>query len=198
MLRKAGLVFGSMLSCVLLVGAANAAPITPGPTFDLTVGSEYDASPTTGQVIAAGADFSFDYFFNVTSDVNAQILASSFLPFPAPSDPKIANLTLTWLDETGTAIPGAVLTVTSDSGQTIAGSLLYTLLSDGDAAFDYILRVTGLAANGGRYDFDLNGLAPASSQLPLPSTLFLFGTTLVGGIALLRRRRASRASHSAP
>jgi hypothetical protein len=68
--------------------------------------------------------------------------------------------------------------------------LVINLLAGVDSAFDYVLRVTGIAANDGRYDFDLNEISPPS-DVPLPSTLFLFGTTVLGGIALLRRRRGA-------
>jgi hypothetical protein len=188
MLRKTSLVFGSMLSCVLMVGAAQAVPITPGPTFDFPIGTVYNASPDAAD-IGNGA-FSFDYFINVVSDSTAQVFASSHQPFPTAGQPQVANLTLTWLDASLNPLPGGSLLVTNAAGTTVGGSLVINLLAGVDSAFDYVLRVTGIAANDGRYDFDLNEISPPS-DVPLPSTLFLFGTTVLGGIALLRRRRGA-------
>lgn len=189
-MRRTTLVLGAIVSSMLLIGAAKAVPIDPGlPPNLLTAGSDYTAAPTAADV--GSGFFSFDYLFDVPANVTATIFASSHQPFPNPGEPAVANLTLSWLDSLGNPLPGASsILVTNPTGQTLTGTLIYTLLAGVQAGTDYILRVTGTASNGGRYDFDVLGAAP-TSNVPLPSSILLFASAIVC-LGMLKYRRRGR------
>jgi hypothetical protein len=185
-------IFTTIICSMLLTATATAVPINPNPPPNLlTGGSDYTAAPAAADV-PTGA-FSFDYYFDMPTDVITKIFASSHQPFPAAGEPAIANLTLSWLDASFNPLPGtSSLVVTSPTGQTLAGTLTYMLLAGLNVGTDYILRVTGIASNSGRFDFDLLGNPPrVVDGLPLPGSIFLFSGGLAC-LAMLRLRGAVR------
>jgi hypothetical protein len=187
-MRQCTLVFGAIISSTLLIGTANAVPITPGTITLLSPGSDYTAAPTAADV--GSGFFSVDYLFDVPANVTTTVFASSHQPFPGAGEPSIVNLTLSWLDSAGNALPGfSSVKVTDASGQTVAGTLMLALLAGGQIGTDYILRVLGEATNGGRYDFDV--LTAAAAGVPLPASIWYFGGAMAG-LSLLMRRRGSQ------
>ncbi len=186
-LRGSWLVVLGFVVAVLLTGAARAgvvAPtesISPGAAVSIVHGGTYaySAAMTTG---AIGADGTPGLFlnFNVPSAPVGTMTVSAQGDFGLS---KIANLTLTWLDESLATL--ATLQVTDAIGNNTGNNTLaLALLNTGD----YFLRVTGNVLNA-QSTFQI-----AITATPIPPALLLFGSALAGLGFLGRRSRRNKAS----
>lgn len=187
MLRKLAVLLSSIFALTLLPGAASALSINPGDTdIVLGLGDTHNANPLIG---GQPVFFTHDYSFDVAASIGGETLISVFVPFPGVGNPTILGLTLQWIDVlTALPVPGGTLLVTNAGTGWLENSFMSVLLlgdANPGAADDYILRVTGTASNGGRYDLDVTGGSP----VPLPGTIMLFGTVFAGAAGLMGRRR---------
>lgn len=186
-LRGFWLLFQVFVFAALLTAPASAVPvsptesISPGSAVSIVHGGTYTyaAAITTGAIGAAG-DPGLFLNFNVPSAPVGTMTVSAQGDFGLS---KIANLTLTWLDESLATL--ATLQVTDAIGNNTGNNTLaLALLNTGD----YFLRVTGNVLNA-QSTFQI-----AITATPIPPALLLFGSALAGLGFLGRRSRRNKAS----
>lgn len=164
-----------------LTASAWAVAISPGDSVSFTGGEIYVADTGLG---ASAENTVFEHVYTYDMDiagggiVRADVDALNTPPNTGPTTYGIANLTFTW-EEADTTFMNS-LTITDGSGFALLGlpTAFFTFLAQ---AAGYTLTVTGTTLAGGG-DYSL------ITSVPIPAAAFLFGSALLGG-GLLRRRK---------
>jgi hypothetical protein len=181
-LRGLKLILQVVFCAVFMAGTANAVTLVPtegpdaGSAISLVSGEEYTfgANFGTGPLGPTAPDGLFFNFFVPTAPLGTVTLsAEGFLS-------KIKNLTLTWLDDSTTPIPGAVLQLTDSNGNPTGASILALVLT---SSTNYFLKVTGDVLKAD------STLQINITATPIPPALLLFGSALAGLGFLGRRSR---------
>jgi hypothetical protein len=207
-------IYGAIAAVVLSYGAAQAAtvqislPYTTaaaalgGATFGSLQpgGDDYALNPSTTVLGNAATPFENYYKFDVSPlPVNSATTIQVHVVPPNALFGGVKNLTAQWFvdaDGFGGANPvsvGGPQLITDGAGLFNPGFFNGAIISQVLGVGEAYLVVTGqIIGTNGRYDFDL-----VAGAVPLPGAVFLFGTVLaggVGGLQLMRRRRANAAA----
>jgi hypothetical protein len=169
------------LCAVLTAGSAHAVTIVP-TTIALDSADAALHPLGNGQVysynsgdLSAGTVLNLYFSFSTLADALVTITSGDQPNVVS----KITNLTLTWLNSSGTAIAGGLLTI--PAGSQPESTLALALGTAGD----YFLHVTGNVINTG------STFVVEVSTTPIPPALLLFGSALAGLGFLGRRSRRS-------
>jgi hypothetical protein len=177
-LIRSSAVAGALLAMSVVAASATTIDIgttTPGQTA--TLGS----NPLQDIVLTSSGPFSDDFFFNLTS---AGLFSANAIEGTSAGGGAINPFTISLLSvgSTTTTLASSSTPVVSGNNESISLSGVSPL-----AAGNYELVVSGTATSGLLFPVDVSGNITISPT-PLPGTLALFGSGLVGLWGWSRKR----------
>lgn len=199
MLKRIFAALGAMMLVFGLIGGASATSfnIVTQSTTNLTQGDDYTAidgqinvgSTSLASIGPGGGPFGFVYEFVVAANSTFNLLQTvSNQNEGGTASWGIQNLTYTWTGDTGLGLSGLLTAVITDGdSNNVTGSdlpfIYVTTLTNATAiALSGFITVTGFTeAIGGQFSLNV-------TTVPLPATALLFGSALLGG-GLMRRRK---------
>lgn len=198
MLKKIITALGATALVMGLIGGASAASlnVVTYSTTTLTLGDDYTA--TDGGVTVGNASLAtigpvgfegYVYEFELAAGTSYDLLSTvSNQNEGGTAGWGIQNLTYTWTVDAGVTSSGPTVVVVTDGGSNnITGSplpyqFITTMTNATGGALSVFMTVTGFTSSaGGQFSLNVN-------TVPLPATALLFGSALLGG-GLMRRRK---------